>query len=716
MSEPPTARIEAVSDSYFNETLTDPYRWMENSQDPHWWPYLHAQNNHTRATLDGLPQRAALQARIEQISGCMADTGRVQRCGARIFFQQRAALADTAKLLLREAGQDRVLVDPAGIEPSSGHFSIDWWNASPDGSHVAYGISRDGSEDSVLHVLRVDDGRDLGIRIPGTALAEPQWRDDGSGFFYTQLTGKLGTPERFLDSQVRFHRLGADPQSDPVVMRRGLVPGLDYDRALMPFVKTYAGSAHVLLWLTDVRPEARVFIADADAAQTGHARWTPVADFDNEITGAVLAGDVLTLLATSSHPRGRLLRTSASSPDFASAVEILPEGSLVIEALAQAKDALYLKMMDGGLSRLHRLNQTGATDVTLPFDGAIGDITADGRQDGVLLRLTNWLTPPGIWSVGADGTVSDTGLAPTPPIDLSGFEAQRLFAKAADGTRIPYSLVMRRDLVRDGSNPAFVSAYGSYGDTAYQPSFAGRLLALIESGFVVGYAHVRGGGEFGRAWHRAGQLDQKPNSWRDLIAVCDDMCEKSFASPARLAIGGRSAGGVVVGRAMTERPELFAALVCEVGWFNPLRYVAEQNSFGEEPEWGSLRNEAGYRALKSIDSYQSVQDGRAYPAVLLTTGITDPRVAPFHAAKMAARLQAASSSGKPVLLRVDFDAGHGIGSTRSQQDRAAADMFAFLIWQTSGSLEGENAVFFEKKNQKTFASLGSALPERRKRK
>ena len=222
-----------------------------------------------------------------------------------------------------------------------------------------------------------------------------------------------------------------------------------------------------------------------------------------------------------------------------------------------------------------------------------------------------------------------------------------------------------------------------------------------ESGFVVGYAHVRGGGEFGRAWHRAGQLDQKPNSWRDLIAVCDDMCEKSFASPARLAIGGRSAGGVVVGRAMTERPELFAALVCEVGWFNPLRYVAEQNSFGEEPEWGSLRNEAGYRALKSIDSYQSVQDGRAYPAVLLTTGITDPRVAPFHAAKMAARLQAASSSGKPVLLRVDFDGGpwHRLNQIATGPGSGGYVRFSNLAdeWFLGG---GERGFFLKKRTKK----------------
>jgi prolyl oligopeptidase len=204
-------------------------------------------------------------------------------------------------------------------------------------------------------------------------------------------------------------------------------------------------------------------------------------------------------------------------------------------------------------------------------------------------------------------------------------------------------------------------------------------LALIDAGAIVGYANVRGGGEYGREWHKAGQLANKPNTWRDLIAVCEELCAKRYTSREHLAIGGRSAGGITVGRAMTERPDLFAAVIDGVGWSNPLRYVVEQNGYGEEPEWGAISTESGYRALKAIDSYQAVKDGTRYPAVLLTTGVTDPRVAPFHAAKMTARLQAATRSGKPILLRVDFDAGHGIGSTRAQQDREAADTYAFLL-------------------------------------
>jgi prolyl oligopeptidase len=301
-----------------------------------------------------------------------------------------------------------------------------------------------------------------------------------------------------------------------------------------------------------------------------------------------------------------------------------------------------------------------------------------------LISLAGWLTAAGIYSVDAGGRVLDTGITPKPAIDVSAYEAKRFFATAKDGVKIPYTLIYRKGLKLDGRAPAWISAYGSYGLAAYTPAFAGRTLALVDAGAIVGYANVRGGGEYGREWHKAGQLANKPNTWRDLIAVCEELCAKKYTSPQHLAIGGRSAGGIAVGRALTERPDLFAAVVDGVGWSNPLRYVVEQNGYGEEPEWGAINDPAGYKALKSIDSYQAVKDGTPYPAVLLTTGVTDPRVAPFHVAKMTARLQAATSSAKPILLRVDYDAGHGIGSTRSQQDREAADTYAFLLWRLRG--------------------------------
>jgi prolyl oligopeptidase len=679
----PVARVAVVKDDYFGETLSDPYRWMENDKDPDWLPFLKGQNDHARAILDAIPGRDRLLARIQSLSGDAAVTNAVQRAGGKTFFQQRPAGADNYKLFVREGAADRVLVDPTQLSGATGHTSLDWWRASPDGTHVVYGLSKDGSEDSVLHILKVADGADLPERIANTEGASPSWLDDGSGFFYNQLTGAVDTPERYLDSQARFHRLGTDPAADPILMKRGLHADVAYEKIQTPVIVAGRASRWAILMLGDVRPEARLLIAPTADAVAGKAAWTPIAGFEDEITDFDLHGDELYLLANKGTPRGRVLKTSAAAPSIASAAEVVAQGPIVVEGVNRAADGLYLTMMDGGVSRLRRLGADGkVAEVKLPFDGTIGGLFANGAEPGVLIGFTGWLTPSGVWRVAPDGQVTDTGLTPKPAIDVSAYETVRGFAAAKDGVKIPYSLIYKKGLKLDGSTPAWISAYGSYGAAAYTPAFAGKTLALVDAGFIVGYANVRGGGEYGREWHKAGQLANKPNTWRDLIAVCEALCAKGYTAPSRLAIGGRSAGGITVGRALTERPDLFAAVIDGVGWSNPLRYVVEQNGYGEEPEWGAIAEKAGYEALKSIDSYQHVQDGTAYPAVLLTTGVTDPRVAPFHVAKMTARLQAATSSGKPILLRVDYDAGHGIGSTRAQQDREAADTYAFLLWRT----------------------------------
>ncbi|MGD0491808.1 MAG: prolyl oligopeptidase family serine peptidase [Steroidobacteraceae bacterium] len=676
----PVARIDIVRDTYFGETLSDPYRWMENDKDRDWLPFLQGQNRHARAVLDRLPGRAALLARIQHVSGDTVLTNKVQRAAGLTFIQQRPAGADNFKLFVRQGGRDRILIDPTKLGVRSGHVSMDWWKASPDGRYIVYGLSKDGSEDSTLHVLSVADGLPLRESIPNTQEAVPQWLDDGSGFFYNQLTGAVDTPERFLDSRARFHRLGSKPADDPILMHRGLVRGIDFEPIQMPYIVTYPGSRYALLALTDVRLESRLYVAPLADVLAGRARWAHVADFEDEVTSAELDGEDLYLIANKGAPRGRIIKTQASAPSLATAIEVVPQGPTVIEDLSRARDGLYMRIMDGGIHRLRRLERSGrVTELQLPFDGTISAVFTNPTEDGALIALTGWLSPSGIWSVTPAGGVTDTGITPKPDIDVSPYETVRKFAVARDGTRIPYTLIYRRELKLDAANPTWISAYGCYGITAYSPAFNPRTFALIDAGAIVGYANVRGGGEYGREWHKAGQLANKPNTWRDLIAVCEDLCAKGYTAREHLAIGGRSAGGIAVGRAMTERPDLFAAVIDGVGWSNPLRYVAEQNGYGEEPEWGAISTEAGYRALKAIDSYQSVKDGTAYPAVLLTMGVTDPRVAPFHVAKMAARLQAASTSGKPILMRVDFDAGHGIGSTRAQQDREAADTYAFLL-------------------------------------
>ena len=395
----PVARVEVVKDTYFGETLSDPYRWMENSKDPDWLPFLKGQNAHTRAIIDALPGRAALLKRIEQLSGEAAATLRVQRAGGLTFIQQRPLGADNFKLFVRQGldGASRVLVDPTAQSSAKSHVSLDWWRASPDGKYVVYGLSKDGSEDSLLHILTVADGKNLPETIPNTEGANPQWLDDASGFFYTQLTGAVATPERYLDAQARFHKLGTDPKSDPILMKRGLVAGVEYDKIQSPSILTSPGSRYAILLLADVRPEGRWFIAPLSDAVAGKAKWTAFAGFDDEVTDLELDGTDLYLLVNRGSPRGRIVKTSAAAPSIANGAVVVPQhATLVIQGTSRARNGIYLRIMDGGINRLQRLGHDGkVVDIALPFDGTIGAVFAVPNEDGALLAYQGWLTPAG---------------------------------------------------------------------------------------------------------------------------------------------------------------------------------------------------------------------------------------------------------------------------------------------------------------------------------
>src|ERR1700730_10135146 len=467
----PVARVAVVKDTYFGETLSDPYRWMENDKDPDWLPFLKGQNEHTRAVLNTIPGREQLLKRMQQLSGDAAPTRQVKRAGGKLFIQQRPPGADNFKLFVQDNGISRVLVDPTTLSSPTSHMSLDWWQPSRDGSHVAYGLSRDGSEDSILHVLSVADGRDLPERLANTEAADPQWLDDGSGFFYNQLTGAVDTPERYLDSRARFHKLGTDPESDPILMKRGLDTRVQYERIQAPAVRTFHGSRWALLVLQDVRTETRLFLAPVADAAANRAQWVPVAGFEDEITDAAIDGDTIYLLANKGHPRGRILRTSVTAPAVASATEVVAEGAVVIEGLQRARDGLYLGRIDGGISRLRRLTRDDrVAEIALPFAGTVRALACNASEDGALFSLAGWLTPEDIWSVDLQGRVTATGLTPRPPIDVNGYEAQRSFATARDGTRIPYTLIYRKGLKPDGKTPAWICAYGSYGLSAHTPA------------------------------------------------------------------------------------------------------------------------------------------------------------------------------------------------------------------------------------------------------
>lgn len=681
-ASPPRARVEPVTDDYFGTSITDPYRWMENPKDRDWLPYMRGQNVHARSLLGAIPGRDALARRISALTGDAAATRKVAAAGDFLFFEQRPAGSNNFKLFLRHRGDaPQILIDPTTMGSANAHVSLDWWQPSEDGRYLAYGLSESGSEASVLHVMEVAGGRVMAERIPMTDWGLISWLPDASGFFYHRLNGRRGDSSLYQNSEMRLHRLGQEVTSDRVVLKAGSDPRIPISAVQAPIVLSVPGSQTVIALVSDIRREKAVYAAPLTSVLAGTAEWRKIADFDDLVTGLTLVGDDLYLLSNKDRPRGRVLMTSASKPDLATAREVVPQGNTVIEDITAASDGIILTIMDGGVQRLNRIARGGAVaPVALPFEGSVDGVYASPDRPGAYVALTGWLHATGIYELTRDGKVRNTGINPAPTIDVSPYDTRRAFATARDGTRIPYTMIYRRGLKLDGTNPTLIAAYGAY-QSSSTPGFLPRVFPFLDAGAVFAVANVRGGGEYGREWHQAGMKATKANTWRDLIDVAETLVRNRITTPEKLAIIGGSAGGITVGRAMAERPDLFAAVVNMVGWVNPIRYSAEQN-VADIDEWGPIKDAESFRVMYAMDAYHAVRKGVRYPAVLATTGITDPRVAPWHMAKYAARLQAATGSGKPILLRVDFDAGHGIGSTRNQTDALFADAYAFVLWQT----------------------------------
>ena len=683
---PLVARIEPVSDTYFGTTVTDPYRWMENPKDRDWEPFMKSQSAHARDVLDSIPGRAAMARRVSELAGDLEVINTIQIAGTYVFVEKRPAGANNFMLFVREgtSGAERLLIDPEARTQGDVHYSMNYWTASPDGKYVAYGMSASGSENAVIEIMETATGTLLPDRIDRAQYAFPNWLPDGSAFFFNRLAegAALGTTDYYKNSVCWLHKAGTDAKSDIKVLARGQFADVPVQEIEFPIVVSQPGSSHAVAFLfAGVQNEITMHVNSLEAAAKGEGGWKKICDPSDKVTSGTFRGDDIYLVTYKDAPRYRVMHVKAADPAFAKAREVVPQGNTVISNVYAAKDAIYIQELDGGVGRLRRLGADDkVTPIPLPFEGTVSSTYADTEHEGVWFQMQNWVRPATVFQVAAAGTVTDTQLATQPDIDVSPYESTRIFAAAKDGTMIPVSVVYRKGMKRDGSAPALIDAYGSYGITS-DAYFGPRFIAWLEQGGVWATAHVRGGGEFGREWHEGGRLLTKHNTWGDLIAAAEKLIVDGWTHATRLAIRGGSAGGITVGRAMTERPDRFAAVISQVGVSNTVRAEFSQNGPPNIPEFGSVTTADGFKGLYEMDSYLHVEDRIKYPAVLLTTGMTDPRVDPWQAAKMAARLQRATVSGKPVLLRVDFQAGHGIGSTRSQRDEEFGDIFAFILWQ-----------------------------------
>ena len=690
---PPVAPIRPVTNDYYGTKVVDRYRYMENLRDPQVDAWFRGQNAYTRAVLAKIPGRAALLARLHELDNSTPARVSAVRLlpGGRYFYEKQLASEIVPRLYVRDGlhGPERVLVDPNHYPaPAGSHNAISYYDPSWDGKLVAVGISAGGSENAVIHILNVDTGKEYPETIDRARFGAIAWRPDNHSFFYNRLQ-KLapGQPETdYEEKSVDYlHIVGTNPDHDARALGFGLSPKVAILATDIPFVVTAPNTSLAFAVLEHgVQNEMTMYEAPVDTVGKPDTPWQEVCDVADGVTSFDLHGNDLYLLTHKDAPRYQVIRTSLDHPDLATATVVVPESSAVITSIAASQDALYLQETDGTLGLIRRLPYSGGKPETahLPFEGAADIASSDARIPGILLVLTSWARAPRVDAFDPQNNeVSDTGLQPLgPDDDPTDVVSEEVKVKSWDGVMVPLSIVYKRGLKMDGSNPTLLRGYGAYGITL-GPSFDPMLLAWLDRGGVYAVAHPRGGGVYGEDWHKWGEKLTKPNTWRDFIACAEYLIDHGYTSSAKLAGQGTSAGGVTIGRAFTERPDLFAAALDRVGMSNAVRSEDTPNGPPNIPEFGTTKTQYGFEDLYTMDAYLHVRDGVDYPAVLLTTGWNDPRVASWEPGKMTARLQAATASGKPVLLRVDYEAGHGFGSTKTQIEDELADEWSFLLWQ-----------------------------------
>lgn len=683
---------QPVKETFHGVEVIDPYRFLEDVQAPEVQAWMRAQADATTAILGRIPGRQALLERMTEIDtaagGIATSVDRTR--SDRYFFLRRNPGEDQLKLVWRDGpdGDDTVIVDPEQLTKATGrpHAIMDF-APSPDGTKLAYSVQVGGGEIGTLHVVDVASGRPLVEPIDRIRYSGTSWLEDGSGFFYSRLReGYESMPAaiRFQDRTRHFRSLGEDG-----VDRRVFSPSLNADLGLPPYASgvvfqvpgTELAAAVVSL---GVERHQLMYLADLEDAIAGTARWRQVVRLEDKVGGVAFSGDWLYLRSSRDAPRFKVIRVPLAAPDLAEAETVVAPGAAVVVSIAGARDRLYVTRRDGVTLSLTRVSNDAAAalqPIALPVEGNVALGAADPQIEGVVLALGNWtrVSKPFLYVPGRGATrlaLAADGAFDAPP----GIVAREVLVRSHDGVEVPLSILSRQDVKLDGSNPAILYGYGAYGITD-NPAFNPRTYAWLERGGVYAIAHVRGGGAFGEEWHLAGRKQTKPNTWKDAIAAAEWLVANGYTSRERLGIFGGSAGGIFVGRAITERPDLFAAAVPAVGVLDALRTETTANGPANIPEFGTVADESEFRALLAMSSYHHVRDATDYPAVLLVHGVNDIRVDVWQSAKFASRLAAATGQRRPVLMRLEYESGHGQGSTREQLLQRTADIYAFLLWQ-----------------------------------
>ena len=690
----PVAPVRNVADTYFGQKVDDPYRWLEDQKSAESTQWMRGQADYARAKLDGLPGRAAFASEMSRyMNAATVTVSDVQLAQQFIFYRKRLRGEDQPSLFVRKVagGPERMLVSPAALSTPGHHISLDQYSPSDDGKYVVVGLSAGGSEEQTGHLYET---------ATGTELPEKLERFEGGVFspdarfvYYLQLE-KLapGTPavNKYKKPVEYRHTIGTAAATDIAILGQGISPDVPVPDYSFVQAAPYPGSPFAIAVVASGVGTFHTFYLGAPAALTTHTGWRKFADLPDKVTDATLEGSDLYVVSFDGALNGKLLRLDAAHPDLKSATVVVPPGDLVFsggfigsDVLHQAKDGLYLRVIQNGYGKVLRVPYSRAEKpalLTVPAGLAVSGVATDRTQPGAIFDLTSWTTPGDYYrynSTTAD--LKPTGLEPANDIDPTNLTAEEVQVTAPDGTKVPLSIIHKTGIQLDGTAPTALIGYGAYGD-AFTPGFSRRYVAWLERGGILAVGHVRGGGELGEAWHLAGKMATKPNTWGDFIASAQYLIDHHYTSAAKLGIWSQSAGGILIGRTITARPDLFAAAVDGVPCSDMLRIETGPNGPTNVDEFGSVKTEQGFKDLFAMSAYNHVVPGTRYPAVLVTAGANDPRVEPWQGAKMAAALEAAQTGPKPILLRVNYDAGHGITDTIQQQVSDWTDIFTFFLW------------------------------------
>jgi len=681
-TKPSPAPVQPVTETFWGKKVTDNYRYMEKLE-PSTLDWMKAEGRYTRAVLDSIRPIAKLKEDVAKFSASFGLVQGYARFGGRAFYEERAPGSDNFDLIVKDDKGERKIVDVAALRAAHGGkpFAINYFLPSYDGTKVAVGVSEGGSEDASLTVYDAATGAAIAGPIDRAQFGATGWTDDSKILYFNRLKKLAATDaptEKYKDSTAD----AWDMKSDPVqVIGSTVGHGPPIAPAEFPVISTTVGApVAAALSINGVQNELAMWLAPADKVMDPKVTWTKFITRDDGVTSADERGDDIFLLSHKDAPTFKVLTVKAGQPLSSARVLVPAKADRVIEGVHAASDALYVLARHGAYSQLLRVpaGSNGVEEVNLPFEGHIGEAFTDPRTPGVVVSLSSWAMPPAEYAYDPQTKqFADLHIGTRGDIDSANYVVHDLEAPAKDGVKVPLSLIQRKDA--KGPQVTLIEAYGSYGISELA-DFSTRRAAAMREGITYGVCHVRGGGELGEAWRLGGKDANKHHTWEDLIACGEYAMKTGITAKGKLFILGGSAGGITMGRSLTTRPDLFAGVLDLVPAGNTLRAEFSPNGPPNIPEFGTVKTKAGFDNLYAMDTIQHVRNGVQYPAVMVTTGLNDPRVSPWEPAKVYAAI-AASGTKKPVLLRIDEEAGHGIGSTKTQTDRLTADWIAFTFWQ-----------------------------------